>query len=158
MSRKKSLGGRNRKIKRDVKYQSEIVEMLASKLMFDGKKTTAYRICYNALQKAGQKLNCSPQEALEKAMGNVKPFLEVKPRRVGGATYQVPVEVTPRRGIVLGIRWIVDTARSKRGKSMDSRLSEEIVFAARGEGAAVKKREDTHKMAEANKAFAHYRW
>ncbi len=156
----------SRKIKRhlkdkkkvDIRYSSEVIEMLVNKIMWGGKKSIAYRICYDALDLAGDKLNCSPQQALDKALSNVKPVLEVKSRRVGGATYQVPVEVSRKRSIVLGIRWLVGFARAKEGKAMNERLAGEIISAARREGAAVKKREDTHKMAEANKAFAHYRW
>ncbi len=158
MSRKKKKNFQNKKPKKDVKYNSEVIEMLVSKLMWDGKKTTAYSICYDALDIASKKLNCSPVEALDKALEKVKPILEVKSRRVGGATYQVPVEVSWRRSTVLGIRWLVGFSRAKKGKSMSEKLSGEIISAVRGEGAAVKKREDTHKMAEANKAFAHYRW
>lgn len=156
MSRKKRV--RSNKTIKDVKYSSEVIEMLVNKIMWDGKKNLAYDICYTALEKAAGKLNCTPPEALEKALGNVKPLLEVKSRRVGGATYQVPVEVSWRRSTVLGIRWLVEFARGKKGKSMCERLAGEIISAAHREGAAVKKREDTHKMAEANKAFAHYRW
>jgi small subunit ribosomal protein S7 len=156
MSRKK--GSLDKKAKADVRYGNQSVEMLINKVMWSGKKTVAYHICYTALEKAASKLNCSPAEALERALKNVKPVLEVKSRRVGGATYQVPVEVSWRRSTVLGIRWLVGYARDKKGKSMSEKLASEIIQAARGEGAAVKKREDTHKMAEANKAFAHYRW
>lgn len=157
MSRKKRKLRKNEGIG-DLKYKSEEVEMLASKIMWSGKKTLAYRICYDALDIASQKLQCGPSEALSKALKNVKPLLEVKSRRVGGATYQVPVEVSWKRSTVLGIRWIVGFARAKKGKSMCERLAGEIISAVKGEGSAVKKREDTHKMAEANKAFAHYRW
>jgi len=158
MSRKKSFKKSLKDQKRDSKYGSEIVEMLISKLMWDGKKTTAASICYDAMEKAGDKLGCKPMEALDKALENVKPLLEVKSRRVGGATYQVPVEVDQRRGIVLAIRWLVDFSRQKKGRPMSEKLADEMVLAARNEGASVKKREDVHKMAEANKAFAHYRW
>lgn len=157
MSRKRAYGSPDSR-KRDIKYNSEVIEMLVNKIMWDGKKALAYKICYDALDTAGKELNCSPLEAFEKALNNVKPLLEVKSRRVGGATYQVPVEVSPRRGTVLGIRWIVDVTRSRKGKKMSKRLADEIVMAAKGQGASVKKREDTHRMAEANKAFAHYRW
>ena len=156
MSRKKSFQGKIGK--KDAKYGSEVIEMLVSKIMWDGKKTTAYRICYGAIETAAQKIGCTAPEALEKALDNVKPLLEVKSRRVGGATYQVPVEVTWKRSTVLGIRWLVGYARARKGMSMSDRLTAEILSAAKGEGSAVKKREDTHKMAEANKAFAHYRW
>ncbi|MFH1416126.1 MAG: 30S ribosomal protein S7 [Elusimicrobiota bacterium] len=157
MSRKlKNL--QNKKNDRDIRYNSEIIEMLVKKLMWDGKKSVAYKICYDALDRASKKLNCTPIEAFDKAIEKVKPILEVKSRRVGGATYQVPVEVTWKRSTVLAIRWLVDFSRAKKGKSMSVKLSDELIAAAKGEGVAVKKREDTHKMAEANKAFAHYRW
>ena len=157
MSRKKRYSD-SRIIKKDARFQSQAVEMLISKIMWDGKKSLASDIVYSAMEKAGQRLKAEPLEALDKALGNVRPLLEVKSRRVGGATYQVPVEVNHRRGLVLSIRWLVDTARNKTGKSMADRLADEFFSAARGEGTAVKKKEDTHKMAEANKAFAHYRW
>jgi small subunit ribosomal protein S7 len=158
MSRKKSKNFQGKARKLDVKYGSEVVEMLVNKIMWAGKKSVSYSICYSAIEKAAEKIGCTPTEALEKALNNVKPLLEVKSRRVGGATYQVPVEVSWRRSTVLGIRWLVGYARARKGMSMSNRLSAEILSAAKGEGAAVKKREDTHKMAEANKAFAHYRW
>jgi small subunit ribosomal protein S7 len=156
MSRKKSF--QNKKEKKDIRYGSEVLEMLVSKIMWDGKKSVAYKIVYDALDKAASQLNCTPIEALDKALENVKPLLEVKSRRVGGATYQVPVEVSWRRSTTLAIRWIVGYARDKKGKAMSDKLANELIMASRGEGTAVKKREDTHKMAEANKAFAHYRW
>lgn len=156
MSRKKRFN--IKKEAKDVKYGNEVIEMLVNKLMRGGKKNLAYGICYEAIEKAGGILKCTPVEAFEKALENVKPLLEVKSRRVGGATYQVPVEVSWRRSTVLAIRWIVVLARAKKGKSMAEKLAGELISAAKGEGAAVKKREDTHKMAEANKAFAHYRW
>ncbi len=156
MSRKRSYGGGP--VKKDFKYGNETVYMLVNKLMQDGKKTVAQNMCYGALEEAASKLNCSPVEALDKAIDNIKPLLEVKSRRVGGANYQVPVEVSQRRGIVLSIRWLVEIARASKGRSMKDRLASEILMAARGEGAAVTKKETMHKMAEANKAFAHYRW
>ncbi len=144
--------------KTDFKYNSRIVYMFINKIMQDGKKTKARKIVYGAMEKASEKLKCEPLEALEKAINNVKPLLEVKSRRVGGATYQVPVEVSERRGIVLAVRWMTEITRSKTGRSTADFLAEELVMAARNEGAAVRKKEATHKMAEANKAFAHYRW
>ncbi|MFC2062081.1 30S ribosomal protein S7 [Elusimicrobiota bacterium] len=154
MSRKHS----NKRYLVDIGESDIVIEKFITKLMWDGKKTTASRICWMALAKAGQQLNCEPREALEKAMDNIKPILEVKSRRVGGATYQVPVEVSQKRAIQLGIRWLVEYSRTRKGMPMFEKLASEITQAARGEGPAVKKREDVHRMAEANKAFAHYRW
>lgn len=142
----------------DKRYNSLLVSKLINKIMSRGKKTVAERIVYQALEEAGKKLGMKPLEALEKALSNVKPVLEVKSRRVGGATYQVPIEVRPLRAEDLGLRWVIGFARQKKGKDMALKLYEEIFQAAKGEGLAVKKREDTHKMAEANRAFAHYRW
>jgi len=126
--------------------------------MYDGKKSIAERIVYGALEVAAKRLNVSPDEVFDKALENVKPLIEVRPRRVGGATYQVPVEVDPARAQALAIRWIINSARSRKGIPMIERLAREFVDAYKGEGSAVKKREDTHRMAEANRAFAHYRW
>jgi small subunit ribosomal protein S7 len=137
---------------------SELLERLINKVMWDGKKTVATRICKDALDIVAKKLNCSQEEALEQALDKVKPILEVKSKRVGGATYQVPIEITQQRAVQLAIRWLVDFARAKSGKSMTERLASEMLQAIKGEGSAIKKREDTHRMAEANKAFAHYRW
>jgi len=142
----------------DPRYGSQAVKMLIAKVMWDGKKSLASQIVYEAMEQAGRQLKAEPLEALEKAISNVRPVLEVKSRRVGGATYQVPVEVSQRRGLVLAVRWIVGISRSKKGRPMATRMADEFVAAARGEGAAVKKKEETHRMAEANKAFAHYRW
>lgn len=126
--------------------------------MKDGKKNIARKIVYNAFEIIRQRTGQEPLEVFRKAVENVKPILEVRPRRVGGATYQVPIEVRPERSISLALRWIVQYARERKGKPMMVRLAEELMAAARNEGMAVKKREDTHKMAEANKAFAHFRW
>ena len=126
--------------------------------MLDGKKSTAEGIMYGALEKAAEKLKVEPMALFEKAMENVKPAVEVRSRRVGGATYQVPVEVAPARAQALAIRWIISYARSKKGMPMAERLARELMDAYNNEGSSVKKREDTHKMAEANRAFAHYRW
>ncbi len=149
-------------VKRDIetekKYNNLLVTKLVNKIMRRGKKTVAEKIVYQAMEEASKKLGVSPVEVLEKAIGNVRPVLEVKSRRVGGATYQVPVEVRSVRSIDLGLRWIITYARQRRGMPMARKLSEEILAAAKGEGLAVKKKEDTHKMAEANRAFAHYRW
>jgi small subunit ribosomal protein S7 len=126
--------------------------------MLDGKKSIAERIMYGALEIAAGRLNIDPVEVYEKAMNNVRPQIEVRPRRVGGATYQVPVEVVPSRAQALAIRWIIQYSRSRKGIPMMERLARELADACKGEGGSVKKREDTHRMAEANKAFAHYRW
>ena len=147
-----------REILPDAKYHNEIVARLINRMMRWGKKGRAESIVYDALdimQTHGAK---EPAAALEQAVKNVTPQLEVKPRRVGGATYQVPVEVRPERALSLALRWLVASARVRGGKSMAEKLAAELSDAARGEGNTIKKREDTHKMAEANRAFAHYRW
>jgi small subunit ribosomal protein S7 len=148
-----------REIAPDPVYQSTLVTKFISGLMWDGKKNTAERIFYDALQIVEQK--SGGEEALKvfkKAIENVKPILEVKTRRVGGANYQVPVEVNPNRRTSLSIRWLISFSRTRPGKSMKDKLAGEILDAANNRGSSVKKREDVHKMAEANKAFAHYRW
>ena len=143
----------------DVKYNSELVARLINTLMKCGKKSIAQKIVYGAFDYiATQKKDMEPLEVFIQAVENVKPKVEVKSRRVGGANYQVPVEVRPDRRMTLGIRWIVNYARLRGEKTMNERLSAELMDAANNTGAAVKKKEDTHKMAEANKAFAHYRW
>ncbi|NLB35400.1 MAG: 30S ribosomal protein S7 [Elusimicrobia bacterium] len=157
MSRKRNYAD-NRIVKKDAKYNSEAIEMLINKVMWGGKKTLATRIVYDAMDLAGERLKADPLETLENALSNIRPLLEVKSRRVGGATYQVPVEVSHRRALVLSIRWLVDISRAKKGKSMSESLAEELVAAVRNEGAAVRKKDEMHRMAEANKAFAHYRW
>lgn len=149
---------RRREIEPDYIYNSITVAKFINKVMLRGKKKVAEQTVYQALETAGKKLNLSPLDAFNKAISNVKPVLEVKARRVGGATYQVPVEVRPERALDLAMRWIIQFARLRKGKPMSERLAEEIVAAANSEGLAVKKREDLHKMAEANRAFAHYRW
>jgi len=131
---------------------------LINQVMLDGKKGTAQRICYGAFDIIKEKMGLDPLEVFEKAMENIMPVLEVKSRRVGGATYQVPVEVRPERRQTLGIRWLVDNTRKRSERTMKQRLAAELMDAYNGTGGAVKKREDTHKMAEANRAFAHYRW
>ena len=123
-----------------------------------GKKRTAENIVYGALEELGQRVSKDPVAALEQAIKNATPLLQVKARRVGGATYQVPVEVPPDRGLFLAITWLLTAARSRKGKSMDVKLAEELTEAFQGQGNTIKKREDTHRMAEANRAFAHYRW
>ena len=147
-----------REIRPDPIHQDRLVTQLISKVMQDGKKTLAERIVYGALDTLTQRSGMEPVPALKKAIDNVKPMLEVKSRRVGGATYQVPVEVPQRRGTSLAIRWLVGVARDRRGKGMSEKLAGELLDALQGTGAAVKKREDMHRMAEANRAFAHYRW
>ena len=142
----------------DFKYQSVLVSRLINKLDFRGKKSAAERVMYDAMQIVGEKTKEEPLSVLTRAIENVRPLLEVKARRVGGATYQVPIEVQPTRSSTIAMRWILDAARQKTGKSMSVRLADEILAANKKEGIAFKKREDTHKMAEANRAFAHYRW
>ena len=142
----------------DPVYHSRLVSKFVNHMMLDGKKSTAQRILYSALETVGQKGGDEPLKLFKKAVDNVRPSVEVKSRRVGGSTYQVPVEVYPRRKTSLALRWLVDAARSRGEKTMDARLAGELLDAANGRGNAVKKREDTHRMAEANKAFAHYRW
>jgi small subunit ribosomal protein S7 len=147
-----------REIRPDPIHQDKLVTQLISKIMQDGKKTLAERIVYGALDTLTQRSGMEPVPALKKAIDNVKPMLEVRSRRVGGATYQVPVEVPQRRGTSLAIRWVVGVARDRKGKGMSEKLAAELLDALQGTGAAVKKREDLHRMAEANRAFAHYRW
>ena len=147
-----------RKILPDPKYNSQLVTKFINVLMIQGKKSKAEGIVYKCMDILGQKTSKKPLEVFEKALNNVRPLLEVKARRVGGATYQVPVEVTEKRGYALTFRWIRDFARARAGKPMEERLADELMDAYNGTGVAVKKRADTHKMAEANKAFSHYRW
>ena len=142
----------------DPVYNSPVVTALINKVLSHGKRSTAERIVYDALENCRAKTEVDPVITLKRALDNVKPAVEVRSRRVGGATYQVPVEVKAARSTTLGLRWLVDNARLRRAKSMAERLANEMIDASNGLGAAVKKREDTHKMAEANKAFAHYRW
>jgi len=139
-------------------YNSKVVTKLINKIMLDGKKGVAQKICYGAFDIIKEKTGKDPLEVFEQAMNNVMPVLEVKARRVGGATYQVPIEVRPDRRQALGLRWLVNYARERGEKTMKERLANEIMDAANGLGGAFKKKEDTHKMAEANRAFAHYRW
>jgi small subunit ribosomal protein S7 len=142
----------------DPVYGSPLVSQLVSKILLNGKKTVAQDIVYTAMEGTRTKTGVDPVQTLKRALDNVRPSLEVKSRRVGGATYQVPVEVKPARATTLAMRWLVSFARHRREKTMAERLMNEILDASNGLGAAVKRREDTHKMAEANKAFAHYRW
>jgi small subunit ribosomal protein S7 len=142
----------------DPVYRSVLVTQVVNKVLSRGKRTLAERIVYTALTDVEEKMGTDPVAVLKKAVENVRPELEVRPRRVGGATYQVPVEVRPRRATTLAIRWLVGYSQQRREKTMAERLSNEIRDAANGIGTAVKRREDLHKMAESNKAFAHYRW
>ncbi|KGA09330.1 MAG: 30S ribosomal protein S7 [actinobacterium acAMD-5] len=142
----------------DPVYGSQVVSQLVNKILTSGKRSTAETIVYGALSGCKEKSGNDPIATLKRALDNVRPTLEVRSRRVGGATYQVPVEVKPARAMTLAMRWLVDYAAQRREKSMTERLMNEILDASNGLGAAVKKREDIHKMAEANKAFAHYRW
>ncbi|MFT3889116.1 MAG: 30S ribosomal protein S7 [Arachnia sp.] len=142
----------------DPVYGSPLVSQLVSKILLDGKKSVAQAIVYDALEGTRAKTGVDPVQTLKKALDNVKPSIEVKSRRVGGATYQVPIEVKPGRQTTLALRWLVSFSRARREKTMTERLMNEILDASNGLGASVKRREDTHKMAEANRAFAHYRW
>jgi small subunit ribosomal protein S7 len=156
------MARRARAVKReiipDAKYRSATVSRLIIKIMERGKKRTAEKIAYSALEKLGQMVSKDPVTALEQAVKNATPLLQVKPRRVGGATYQVPVEVAPDRGTFLALTWLIQAARARKGKAMHEKLADELAEAFQGQGNTIKKREDTHKMAEANRAFAHYRW
>ena len=147
-----------REVLPDPVYNSRLAARFINRLMYDGKKGTAEKIFYSAIQTLAEKTNEDPIKAFEKAIDNVKPFMEVKSRRVGGATYQVPMDVRPDRQISLALRWLITYARARGEKGMVSKLSAELTDAYNSRGGAVKKREDTHRMAEANKAFAHFRW
>jgi small subunit ribosomal protein S7 len=147
-----------REILPDPKFGNRTLSKFMNIIMLDGKKSVAEKIVYGALDQVAEKSKADALEAFEKALSNIRPMVEVKSRRVGGATYQVPVEVRGERGMALAMRWLVDAARKRGEKSMGMRLAGEIMDAVENRGTAVKKREDTHRMAEANKAFAHYRW
>lgn len=147
-----------RPIGADVRYGNAAIQDFINRMMHRGKKSTATRVIYGALALAAERSKKDPVEIFESALKNVGPLIEVKPRRVGGATYQVPVEVNPERRQSLAMRWIIAAARSRGGKSMAEKLAGELLDASNNTGAAIKKREETHKMAEANRAFAHYRW
>ncbi|MDA1349591.1 MAG: 30S ribosomal protein S7 [Chloroflexi bacterium] len=149
---------KKRLIRPDYKYQNVQVSRLINRVMQHGKKTTAERIVYSALTTLEQEARRPAVEVFEQALRNTMPMLEVRPRRVGGATYQVPTEVRPERRLTLALRWLVDAARGRDGIPMSQRLSQELLEAFRQQGTAVKRREDLHRMAEANRAFAHYRW
>ncbi len=142
----------------DARYSSIWVQVLINKIMKDGKKSVAERVVYGAMDLIGQRTKEEPRHVVEQALRNAMPVLEVRPRRVGGATYQIPLEVRPARQISLAMRWILGAARSRGGRPMAERLAAELIDAYRDQGAAIKKREDTHRMAEANRAFVHYRW
>jgi len=156
MSRK--LKTRKREELLDPKYNNSLISRFINKIMLKGKKSIAANIVYDALEIVQEKMKEDALSVFNRALKNVKPLLEVKSRRVGGATYQVPIEVLPDRSVALAYRWIIGFSRARTGKAMAEKLAQEIMDAAKNEGSSVKKREDTHKMAEANKAFAHYRW
>ena len=147
-----------REVKADPKYDSEVIGRFTNIVMLDGKKSTAQRIIYDAFDIVGERLKQDSLKSFFAALDNARPRVEVRPRRIGGATYQVPMEVPKDRGITIALRWIRDFARNKKGKPMSVKLADEIIAAFKNEGSAIKKKEDTHKMAEANKAFAHFKW
>ena len=147
-----------RKIYSDPKYGSKIISKFINSLMYDGKRSTAEKILYTALEKIKKSKNEDPLKVFNSAISNVRPNLEVRSRRVGGATYQVPVEVKTNRSQALALRWILDASRKRKNKTMAEKLSFELIDASQRKGSAIKKKEDTHKMAESNKAFAHFRW
>ena len=147
-----------REVKKDLIFNEKLISQMINLVLLKGKKGISEKIVYQALDIVGKRAGEDGVIVLKKAIGNIKPLLEVKPRRVGGATYQVPVEVDERRGITLALRWLISITRSKSGKPVRELLAEEILSAAENTGAAVKKKENLHKMAEANRAFAHYRW
>lgn len=148
----------HRPAKPDVKYQNTNIEMFINRMMYGGKKSTARRVLYDAFDLMEERAKRDPVELFESALRNATPVLEVKPRRVGGSTYQVPVEVEPRRATALAMRWLLAAARGRGGRSMAEKLAAEFMDAANNQGSAIKKKEDTHRMAEANRAFASYRW
>lgn len=147
-----------REIAPDARYSSRSVAMFINKIMTRGKKGTAERIMYDALNLIGERTNRNPLDTFEQALRNATPVIEVKPRRVGGATYQVPVDIRAERRQALAMRWLLRSARARGGRSMAEKLAAELMDAASGQGATIKRREDTHRMAEANRAFIHYRW
>lgn len=157
---RKDLKAKDRKnvVKPDPVYKSLLISSFINKILIEGKKTVAEKIIYEALDIIKERSGDDPMNTFNRAIENVRPLLEVRARRVGGATYQVPSEVRPERSIALALRWILTYSRQKKGKPMCARLADELIAASKKEGASIKKREDTHKMAEANKAFAHYRW
>ncbi len=147
-----------REINPDPRYQNVTVAKVINKVMRGGKKSLAQAIVYGALDIVEERVKRDPVDTLEQAIKKATPLLQVKPRRVGGATYQVPIEVRADRGLFFAVKWLIQSARSRGGKSMAEKLAAEVMDAAQGQGAAIKKREDTHRMAEANRAFVHYRW
>jgi small subunit ribosomal protein S7 len=147
-----------REVLPDPKYQSKLVSKLINVIMKNGKKSTSEKICYGAFEIIREKTGQDPLKVFKQAIENIKPILEVRPRRVGGATYQVPMEVRPNRRLSLALRWLVNYSRQRKEKTMKERLAGEILDAYNNVGSSIKKREETHKMAEANRAFAHYRW
>ena len=153
---------RARALKRDIspdsKYGSQVLSKFINKVMLDGKKAKAERIVYDALELIREQKQTDPMEIFDQALKNATPLVQVKARRIGGATYQVPIEVKLDRGQIMAIRWLVEFSRSRTGRSMAEKLAAELINAAQGEGITIKKRQDMHKMAESNKAFAHYRW
>ena len=156
MSRKKSSSKKN--ILLDSKYKSPIIPKLINSIMYDGKKTIAEKIIYDAIEKIKSKSKDEPLTVFNDAINNIRPTVEVRSRRVGGATYQVPVEVKAKRSQALALRWLVDASRKRKDKKMSDKIFNEIYDAYQNRGSAIKKKEDTHKMAESNKAFAHFRW
>jgi len=156
------MARRGRATRRDIpadgKYYSKSLQMFINKVMIDGKKSTAEGLVYNAMERMEESAHRPAIDIFDQALRNATPAIEVKPRRVGGATYQVPVDIRAERRISLAMRWLVRSARARRGRTMDEKLAGELLDAANGQGAAVKRREDTHRMAEANRAFVHYRW
>ena len=156
MSRKKSSS--KKIISLDVKYKSPIILKLINSLMYDGKKTIAEKIVYDAIEKIKTKSKDEPLNIFNEAINNIRPTVEVRSRRVGGATYQVPVEVKTKRSQALALRWLIDASRKRKDKKMSDKIFNEIYDAYQNRGSAIKKKEDTHKMAESNKAFAHFRW
>ncbi len=147
-----------RVVEPELRYNSELLAAFINKVMKRGKKSTARRLVYDAMDIIAQRTNTDPLAVFEQAVRNASPLLEVKPRRVGGATYQVPVEVSGHRRVSLAMRWLLASARNRAGKTFSQKMADELMDAARNTGVTVKRREDTHRMAEANKAFAHYRW
>jgi len=147
-----------RKIAPDIKYDSQYLEMCINRVMLRGKKSTSRSIMYDAFDLIQERTKRNPLEVFDQAVKNATPLVEVKPRRVGGATYQVPVEVPPDRRIALALRWLIASARARSGRSMAEKMAAELMDAANNVGVTIKRREDTHRMAEANKAYAHYRW
>jgi small subunit ribosomal protein S7 len=156
------MARRNRPARRptppDARYSNPTVQVLINKVMTRGKKSTAERVVYGAFSRIQDQTGRDPLDVFQQAVRQTTPVLEVKPRRVGGATYQVPVEIRPDRRLALSMRWLLNAARSRHGRSMSEKLASELLDAANGTGAAIKRRDDTHRMAEANRAFVHYRW